>query len=172
MTHHTPFPLPHCSPNRRHCLLSCRIRRPPPRPQVALDLRHHPPHGAAPPCLQPPSIIDPAGHRSSIAVQPTPSVKVMSHLSGGVIHLDKESDAGVEEVGSDVEEVVTRVGSRKVSMGFLRERDFSRDQPCETRLLVRQSLTWSRGKSLRRSSELGEFWERGTFCTLHVYCTY
>jgi hypothetical protein len=31
----------------------------------------------------------------------------------------------------------TRVASRKVSMGFLRERDFSRDQPCETRLLAR-----------------------------------
>ena len=31
-----------------------------------------------------------------------------------------------------------RVRSRKVSMGFLRERDFSRDQPCETRLLARQ----------------------------------
>jgi cobalamin biosynthesis protein CobT len=30
-----------------------------------------------------------------------------------------------------------RVGCRKVSMGFLRERDFSRDQPCETRLLAR-----------------------------------
>ena len=27
---------------------------------------------------------------------------------------------------------ISRVGSRKVSMGFLRERDFSRDQPCET----------------------------------------
>jgi len=27
---------------------------------------------------------------------------------------------------------MTRVRSRKVSMGFLRERDFSRDQPCET----------------------------------------
>jgi hypothetical protein len=31
-THHTPFPLRHCSPNRRRRLLSCRIRRPPPRP--------------------------------------------------------------------------------------------------------------------------------------------
>jgi len=28
--------------------------------------------------------------------------------------------------------VVGRVRSRKVSMGFLRERVFSRDQPCET----------------------------------------
>ena len=71
----------------------------------------------------------------------------MSHLSGGVIHLDEESDAGVEEVGSDVEEVVTRVGSRKVSMGFLRERDFSRDQPCETRLLARlesRMVSWEK----------------------------
>jgi hypothetical protein len=33
--------------------------------------------------------------------------------------------------------VFNRVASRKVSMGFLRERDFSRDQPCETRLLAR-----------------------------------
>jgi hypothetical protein len=32
---------------------------------------------------------------------------------------------------------ITRVASRKVSMGFLREQDFSRDQPCETRLLAR-----------------------------------
>jgi len=33
--------------------------------------------------------------------------------------------------------VSARVGSRKVSMGFLREQDFSRDPPCETRLLAR-----------------------------------
>jgi hypothetical protein len=33
--------------------------------------------------------------------------------------------------------VLSRVGSRKVSRVFLRERDFSRDQPCETRLLAR-----------------------------------
>jgi hypothetical protein len=31
----------------------------------------------------------------------------------------------------------TRVESRKVSRVFLRERDFSRDQPCETKLLAR-----------------------------------
>jgi len=30
-----------------------------------------------------------------------------------------------------------RVGSRKVSLGFLRERDFLQDQPCEMRLLAR-----------------------------------
>ena len=39
-------------------------------------------------------------------MQPTPLAKVMSHSSGEVIHLD-DSDANVEEVGSDVEEVVT-----------------------------------------------------------------
>jgi len=38
-----------------------------------------------------------------------------------------------------------RVASRKVSMGFLRERDFSQDQPCETRLLARlESRMFSR----------------------------
>ncbi len=36
-THHTPFPLRHCSPDRRRRLLSCRIRRPPSHPQVALE---------------------------------------------------------------------------------------------------------------------------------------
>ena len=39
------------------------------------------------------------------------------------------------------------VGSRKVSMGFLRERDFSRDQPCETRLLARlesRMVSWEK----------------------------
>jgi hypothetical protein len=46
--------------------------------------------------------------------------------------------------------VKCRVGSRKVSMGFSRERDFSRDQPCETRLLARlKSRMVSREKSLR-----------------------
>jgi hypothetical protein len=41
----------------------------------------------------------------------------------------------------------SRVASRKVSMGFLRERDFSRDQPCETRLLARlESRMVSRDK--------------------------
>jgi hypothetical protein len=43
--------------------------------------------------------------------------------------------------------VVARVGSRKVSMGFLRERDFSRDQPCETRLLARlesRMVSWEK----------------------------
>ena len=39
-------------------------------------------------------------------MQPTPLAKVMSHSPGRVIHLD-DSDADVEEVGSDVEEVVT-----------------------------------------------------------------
>ena len=40
-----------------------------------------------------------------------------------------------------------RVGSCKVSMGFLRERDFSRDQPCETRLLARlesRMVSWEK----------------------------
>jgi len=36
-----------------------------------------------------------------------------------------------------VQDEKSRVGSRNVSMGFLQERDFSRDQPCETRLLAR-----------------------------------
>jgi hypothetical protein len=57
-----------------------------------------------------------------IAVQPTPSAKVMSHSSGGVIHID-ESDADGEEVGSDVEEVVTwdheLRGTKTFSTGFL-----------------------------------------------------
>jgi hypothetical protein len=47
----------------------------------------------------------------------------MSHLSGRVIHLDEDSDAGVEEVGSDVEEVVTwdhkLRGTKTFSTGFL-----------------------------------------------------
>ena len=46
----------------------------------------------------------------------------MSHLSGGVIHLDG-SDADVEEVGSDVEEVITwdhkLRGTKTFSTGFL-----------------------------------------------------
>jgi hypothetical protein len=46
----------------------------------------------------------------------------MLHLSGGVIHLD-DSDADVEEVGSDMEEVVTwdheLCGTKTFSMGFL-----------------------------------------------------
>ncbi len=46
----------------------------------------------------------------------------MPHLSGGVIHLD-DSDANVEEVGSDVEEVVMwdheLRGTRAFSTGFL-----------------------------------------------------
>jgi hypothetical protein len=46
----------------------------------------------------------------------------MSHSSSGVIHLD-DSDADVEEVGSDVEEVVTwdheLRGTKTFSTGFL-----------------------------------------------------
>jgi hypothetical protein len=46
----------------------------------------------------------------------------MSHSSGGVIHLD-DSDANVEEVGSDVEEVVKwdheLRGTKTFSTGFL-----------------------------------------------------
>jgi hypothetical protein len=46
----------------------------------------------------------------------------MSHLSGGVIHLNG-SDADVEEVGSDVEEVVTwdheLRRTKRFSTGFL-----------------------------------------------------
>ena len=46
----------------------------------------------------------------------------MSHLSGGVIHLDDSND-DVEEVGSDVEEVVTwdheLRGTKTFSTGFL-----------------------------------------------------
>jgi hypothetical protein len=46
----------------------------------------------------------------------------MSHLSGGVIHLD-ESDADGEEVGPDVVEVVTwdheLRGTKTFSTGFL-----------------------------------------------------
>jgi hypothetical protein len=49
--------------------------------------------------------------------------KVMSHLSGGVIHPDEVSDANVEEVGSDVEEVVTwdhkLCRTKTFSTGFL-----------------------------------------------------
>jgi hypothetical protein len=47
----------------------------------------------------------------------------MSHSSGGVIHLDEDSNADVEEVGSDVEEVVTRDhelrGTKTFSTGLL-----------------------------------------------------
>jgi hypothetical protein len=39
-------------------------------------------------------------------MQPTPSAKIMLHSPGGVIHLD-DSDADMEEVGLDVEEVIT-----------------------------------------------------------------
>jgi hypothetical protein len=57
-----------------------------------------------------------------IAVQPTPSAKVMSHSSGGAIHLD-DSDDNVEEVGSDVEEVVAwdheLRGTKTFSTGLL-----------------------------------------------------
>jgi hypothetical protein len=107
-THHFRFCI--APPTCRHRLLSCHICRPPPRPQVALDPPHHPsprccsPLSAAAKYHRPPPST--AGHRSSIAVQPTPSAKVMSHSSGGVIHLDN-FDADVEEVGSDVEEVIT-----------------------------------------------------------------
>ncbi len=62
------------------------------------------------------------GHRSFIVVQPTLLDKVMSHLSGGVIHLD-DSDANAEEVGSDVKEVVTwdykLRGTKTFLMGIL-----------------------------------------------------
>jgi len=55
-------------------------------------------------------------------MQPTPLAKVMSHSSGEVIHLD-DSDANVEEVGSDVEEVVTwdheLRGKKTFAAGFL-----------------------------------------------------
>jgi hypothetical protein len=58
----------------------------------------------------------------SIAIQPTPLDKVMSHSSGGVIHLD-DSNANAEEVGSDMEEVVTwnyeLCGTKMFSMGLL-----------------------------------------------------
>ena len=63
-----------------------------------------------------------AGHRSSIAVQPTPLAKVMSHSSGEVIHLD-DSNADVEEVGLDVKEVLTwdhkLCGTKTFAAGFL-----------------------------------------------------
>ncbi len=46
----------------------------------------------------------------------------MSHSSGGVIHLD-DSDANAEEVGSDVEEVITwdhkLHGTKTFLMGLL-----------------------------------------------------
>ncbi len=62
------------------------------------------------------------GHQSSIAIQPTPLDKVMSHLSGGVIHLD-DSDANAEDVGLDVEEVVMwdhkLCGTKTFLMGLL-----------------------------------------------------
>ena len=48
--------------------------------------------------------------------------------------------------------VVGRVRSRKVSMGFLRERVFSRDQPCETETSRETILAWSRGKGLAEFS--------------------
>jgi hypothetical protein len=58
-----------------------------------------------------------------IAVQPTPSAKVMSHSSGGVIHLDESDADGEEVVGSDVEEVAKwdhkLRGTKTFSTGFL-----------------------------------------------------
>jgi hypothetical protein len=42
----------------------------------------------------------------------------MSHSSGGVIHLD-DSDANAEEVGSDVEEVITWDHKLRGSKTFL-----------------------------------------------------
>jgi hypothetical protein len=64
-------------------------------------------------------------------------------------------------------------------MGFLLERDFSRDQPCETRLLARlesHMVSWEKFAEVVGTLELGEFRKRGTFCTCSVpyilLCTY